>query len=307
MNRDLRHASKLVLPAGDWPGLLDFLCHRFPHVGRQQWQQRFARQLVLSAAGEPLDAQQSCVAGLELYYFREVAAEPVVPFAEHILFEDELLLVVDKPHYLTVAPVGRFVEQTLLRRLQQRYPRAQLSPLHRLDRLTAGVIMLCKQPGRRDAYQQLFRQQQVARCYEAIAAPLPQLEFPYEHHSRLQRHPELFFLTAEVSGTANAGTRIRVLQKGRAYWHYQLQPSSGRKHQLRVHMNSLGAPIVWDDFYPVVQPRSDGFDRPLQLLARSIAFVDPVNGQQRSFVSARQLALAQHLDQSVDCAGADLA
>lgn len=299
MQPDLRRASKLVLPPGNWPCLLDFVCARFPHIQPQQWQHRFERGLVVDGAGGELAAADPYQAGLHLYYFREVANEPVVPFQEQILFEDELLLVVDKPHFLTVSPVGQYVEQTLLRRLQRRYPEAQLSPLHRLDRLTAGVIMFCKQPARRDAYQQLFRAQQLHKTYEAIAVPLPHLQFPLVKTSCLEPHPEHFFLTAETNGAVNSETHIEVLARGSQYWHYLLKPITGRKHQLRVHMHSLGAPIVWDDFYPQVQQRN-GFTQPLQLLARSLEFVDPVAGLPRHFVSRLELQLANSLDAVLD-------
>lgn len=296
MAKDLRLASRLVLPAGNWPCLLDFLCCRFPHISRSQWQHRFERELILAADATPLQPQQPCLAGLQLFYFREVPNEQQVPFQEQILFEDELLLVVDKPHFLTLAPVGQYVEQTLLRRLQQRYADYQLSPLHRLDRLTAGVVMLCKQPEWRDAYQQLFRLQQVYKSYEAIAPPLPRLAFPCQLDSRMQRHHKHFFLSEEVPGPPNVSTKVNVLQRGSKYWYYLLEPLTGYKHQLRLHMSSLGAAIVWDDFYPRVAQRRDDFSQPLQLLARSLAFTDPVTGQQRSFASQRSLQLADSLD-----------
>lgn len=297
-NNKLAGASRVLLPQDELhASVLEFLCQRFTHVSREQWQQRFACGKILDGQGQPLAVEQDYQPGARLYYFRELEREAQVPFKEQLLYEDELLLVVDKPHFLTVSPVGGYVEQTLLRRMQRRYPGLELSPLHRLDRLTAGVMLLCKQPQYRDAYQQLFRLQQVEKVYEAVAAPLPELGFPYTRRSRMQPATDCFFLMREVPGEANSETCIHVIDRGARYWHYRLEPVSGRKHQLRVHMAGLGAPILGDDFYPQLQQRAaDDFTRPLQLLARSLAFVDPVTGQERKFCSMRRLQQAGALD-----------
>lgn len=284
----------MVLPTDEaHTSLLDFLIARFPHISAQQWQQRFGQGKILNEHAQVLSLEQGYVPGMPVFYFRELMHEVVVPFNEQVLYEDELLLVVDKPHFLAVSPVGSYVEQTLLRRLQRQYLELELSPLHRLDRLTAGVMLLCKQPQHRDAYQQLFRQQRVHKLYEAIAAPLLSVQFPLVYRSCMQASSECFFLMAETQGEANSETHISVLARGEQLWHYQLQPITGKKHQLRVHMASLGSPILGDDFYPVLSQRPlDDFTQPLQLLAREIAFKDPVTGEQRCFRSERQLERA---------------
>ena len=95
---------------------------------------------------------------------------------------------------------------------------------------------------------------------------------------------------AELEGEANALTRIEVIERRGDVWRYALEPVSGRKHQLRVHMAALGAPIVGDDFYPqVIERAADDYRQPLQLLARRLAFIDPLRGEPREFRSAREL------------------
>lgn len=285
-------ASRVVVPAGAPAELLEFLCARFPRISSAEWQQRLIQGRVLDASHQPFAPDARCSPGQVIYYFRQLAHEPPVPFEEQILFENEQLVVADKPHFLATAPVGCYIEQTLLRRLQRRLDLPQLTPAHRLDRLTAGVLILCKRPQDRDAYQALFRQQQTEKVYEALAAPLPQLSFPHVRDSLIVNDDEYFFRSREVAGTPNSSTRIEVLARHDEYWHYRLQPLTGRKHQLRLHMCALGAPILGDDFYPQPQRRAtDDFSQPLQLLARSLSFVDPVTGEHMHFESGRELQL----------------
>ncbi|MFL0350576.1 pseudouridine synthase [Stenotrophomonas lactitubi] len=284
--------SRLQLPPGNWVSLLEGLCARFPRIDRLQWESRFARGRVQDAQGRALAADMSWQVGLEIRYFREVADEPVIPFVETILHHDAHLLVADKPHFLPTAPAGAFVRETLLARLVERTGNADLVPLHRLDRLTAGLVLFSTQSETRDAYQRLFRERRIEKTYEALAPALPDLRFPLERHSRLQPG-EPFFRMAEVPGEPNARTRVEVIDAHGPVWRYRLVPESGRKHQLRVHMAALGAPILGDGFYPQLQDRPQGEgEPPLQLLAQALAFDDPLTGQRRSFRSARTLSVA---------------
>ncbi|WP_313148562.1 pseudouridine synthase [Stenotrophomonas sp.] len=285
--------SRLQLPPGDWPCLLDGLCARFPRIDRAQWQDRFARGRVQDAQGRALAADQPWQVGLEILYFREVSDEPSIPFREHILYQDEHLLVADKPHYLPVTPAGGYVRETLLARLVAQTGNAGLVPLHRLDRLTAGLVLFSQRPDSRDAYQRLFRERRIDKTYEALAPALPGLAFPLQRLSRIAAG-EPFFRMAEVQGEANARTRVEVIAAHGTVWHYRLQPDTGRKHQLRVHMAALGAPILGDDLYPQLQPVADPLQAPpLQLLARALAFQDPLSGERRAFSSERWLQLPE--------------
>lgn len=281
-------ASHLHLPAGPWRSLLDGLCDVLPGVDRATWLARLQQGKVLFQ-GQPLAVDSPYREGMRVEYFREVVNEREIPFAVEILHHDEHLLVVDKPHFLAVAPAGQWVEQTVLRRLQKQLQLPELVPLHRLDRLTAGVMLLSCQRSSRDAYLSLFRQQRMHKVYEAVAGPLPGLAWPYQAAHCLQPG-EPFFRMQAVSGPANAWTTLQVLERGSAYWRYRLQPQTGRKHQLRVQMAALGAALRHDPLYPQLQAHdADDFTQPLQLLARSLHFDDPLSGLPRHFLSQRQL------------------
>jgi len=283
--------SRLQLPPGHWSSLLDGLCARFPRIDRAQWQDRFARGRVQDAQGRALAPDMPWQVGLEIQYFREVADEPVIPFAETILHLDAHLLVADKPHFLPVTPAGGYVRETLLSRLVARTGNTELVPLHRLDRLTAGLVLFSTQAATRDAYQRLFRERRIGKTYEALAPALPGLAFPLQRDSRLVPG-EPFFRMAEAPGEPNARSRIELIEAEGPVWRYRLRPETGRKHQLRVHMAMLGAPIEGDDLYPQLRPRPDEtVESPLQLLAQGLAFDDPLSGEPRRFSSQRRLCL----------------
>ena len=279
-------SSRVFLPAGQWPTVLDCLCAHFAEVTADEWRARF----VEGADGRPLAMDAPYRRGLEVRYYRRVDSEPPVDGSERVLYVDEHLVVADKPHFLPVMAAGRWVEQTLQARLERRLGIRDLAPLHRLDRATAGLVLLSAQPATRDRYQALFRERRIQKVYEALAAPLPRCAFPLERSSRLAAGKP-FFRMAEVEGEANSTTRVDVLERGHACWRYRLEPVTGRKHQLRVHMAALGAPILNDPWYPDLAPeRPDDAARPLALVARTLAFVDPLSGVPRSFTSEVALA-----------------
>ncbi len=285
-------ASCVALPHGPWPRLIDFLAERLPAVSAAQWQQRMAAGRVLDERGRALDPDAPFAPGSRVYYYRELEAEPPIPFEEHIVHQDEHLLVADKPHFLPVTPAGRYVQQTLLVRLKRRTGIETLTPIHRIDRETAGLVVFSLRPQDRDAYQRLFREQQVEKVYEAIAPLRPELPLPAVYRSRIVEDLQ-FFRQREVAGEPNSETALELVEARGALGLYRLRPRSGRTHQLRVHMNALGRPIVGDLFYPEVVhgPHADDEDRSqaLRLLARALAFTDPVTGARRHFESRRVL------------------
>jgi tRNA pseudouridine32 synthase/23S rRNA pseudouridine746 synthase len=296
--RDGVGASCVAVPGPGWATVLDFLADRLPALPRAGWAARLQAGQVLGEAGQPLAASTPCQAGQRLYYWRGWADEPPAPEAERIVFQDDWLVVADKPHFMPVTPSGRFVQRSLLVRLQQRLGLAGLSPLHRIDRDTAGLVAFAVQPHTRGAYQALFRDRRVDKLYHAVAPLAPHLSFPLAHRSRLQADDERFFVSREVPGPANSETHVDLLHPlpagagGQAHGLYALRPVSGQRHQIRLHMAALGLPILGDAFYPqVLHPAGapDDLARPLQLLACALAFTDPVTGQARHFTSRRRL------------------
>ena len=284
-------ASRFQLPAGPWTRVLDALCACFPRVDRDTWTSRFLRGRIFDASGTPLPVDAPYRVGAEIRYYREVADEARIDATETLLHVDADLVVVDKPHFLPVMPGGGHVADTLLARLVRRFGDIGLVPLHRLDRLTAGVVLFSANPATRSRYQALFRDRAIEKRYEAIAAPLPGMCFPMQRQSRLERG-EPFFRMREADGEPNAFTGIDVLERGEATWRYALTPVTGRKHQLRVHMAALGAPIANDPLYPLLRDAApDDPQHPLKLLARSLQFIDPLSGAQRRFESAQTLRL----------------
>jgi tRNA pseudouridine32 synthase/23S rRNA pseudouridine746 synthase len=274
--------------------VLDFLLERMPDISRDEWLHRFAHDLVLNEAAKPVSATQTYTPHTKLYYYRHIANEPVLPATASIVFEDEHLIVADKPHFMPVTPAGRYVQQSLLVQLKHLTGNDDLVPLHRIDRETAGLVMFGKRLQDRDAYHALFRDKEMHKVYEAVAAYNPALELPRAHISRLQPD-QLFFKTQEVAGEPNSETRISLLKVEASRALYQLEPISGKRHQLRVHMMALGLPLEGDQFYPTVLRGPDAledFNNPLQLLAKTVAFTDPVTGEDREFHSALRLSIA---------------
>jgi len=279
--------SYLWLPVGNWPDLLTFLEQRFPAVASTTWIARMEKGEVVDATGVRLTPATPYRRGSCIYYYRELDTETPIPFDEAILYQDERLLVVDKPHFLPVIPTGRFLHETLLVRLKKKTGLAHLTPIHRLDRETAGVMIFSHDIATRGAYQSLFQQRVVDKVYEALAPTMPQLDLPLVYRSRMVDGTP-FFRMQEVCGEPNSETQIDLIERRQENSLYRLRPLTGKKHQLRVHMAALGMPIVNDTFYPDVRPcKGDDWSSPLKLLARAISFQDPVTGERLRFESNR--------------------
>ena len=260
-------------------------------MGRDVWQQRMLDGDVVDEHGITLTPSSAYQAHNRLYYYRAVPNEPRIPFDEVIVFQDEQLIVVDKPHFLPVMPSGGYLTETVLVRLKQKLGLDTLVPIHRIDRDTAGLVMFSVQPETRAAYHALFSQRNVQKTYEAIAPWRADLALPMTRQSRIVEAGH-FMLQHEVIGALNAVTRIDVLEVRGDLARYQLQPVTGKRHQLRVHMAALGLPILGDGLYPSLTPEGQlDYAHPLQLLAKRIEFTDPLSGQRRIFESRRTLTL----------------
>jgi len=265
-------------------------------VAVETWTRRMAKGEVTDESGRVVDPQTPYRVGACIFYYRELENESPIPFTERVLYRDEHILVADRPHFLPVIPSGRFLHQTLLVRLRNTYNIETLVPIHRLDRETAGVVLFSVNPRTRGHYTSLFRNRKVTKVYEALAPTLDTTRFPIVRRSRIVRG-EPFFRMKEVPGASNSETRICQGREVGRDSIYKLIPITGRKHQLRVHLAALGIPIVNEKLYPAITPsRDDDFSNPLKLVAKSLAFKDPLSGQQHYFESNIKVMSTQALD-----------
>ena len=288
------NATRLRLPSeGPWDTALEYILDRWNHVDPDGIAERFDRGEVVALGGERLTRATPLSEHTFIWYYRELPVEKRLPVELRILHQDENLLVVDKPHFLPTTPGGMYVAESALVRLRVHLDLPDLIPMHRLDRMTAGILMFSTNPATRGAYQLLFENRRIRKEYEAAAPIDPSLELdahPRTVHSRIVKSRD-YLLAQEVPGEPNAETRVQLVGEHNGVGRYRLQPHTGKTHQLRLHMAGLGLGILNDPFYPVLQPQQeDDYSIPLQLLARHIEFVDPLSSQPASFTSGLELS-----------------
>ncbi|KJK59403.1 pseudouridine synthase [Saccharothrix sp. ST-888] len=280
---------RLRLPMdGPWTTVRDHLVDRLP-VPASAVDDLLGEGAVVGTDG-PLALDAPYVPGAFLWYHRDFPEEATVPFPITVVHRDENIVIADKPHFMAMAPRGQHITQTALARLRRELDLPTLSPAHRLDRLTAGLAMFVIRPEHRAAYQGLFQDRLVRKEYEALAPYDPALDLPRTVSSRIVKEHGVL-AAQEVPGPPNSESRIELAETRGALGRYRLTPVTGRTHQLRLHMCSLGVPILADPLYPEVLPGTalDDFRDPLQLLARKLEFTDPLTGERRSFRSGRTL------------------
>ncbi|GAB2848943.1 RluA family pseudouridine synthase [Lentzea nigeriaca] len=283
-------AARLKLPAdGPWLSLRDHLVERLPRVAPARIEEMLREERIWSVSG-PLGLDAPFVPDSYIWFHRDLPVEVPVPFDVSVVYRDDDIVVADKPHFLATIPRGQHIMQTALVKLRDSLGLPDLSPAHRLDRVTAGLVLFVVRRELRGKYQTMFRDRLVTKEYEAIAPYSPSLTLPTVVRSRIIK--ERGIITAfEVDGEPNAETHVSLVEHRNGLGRYHLKPLTGRTHQLRLHMSGLGVPIVNDDFYPVLRERPlDDFSSPLQLLARTLSFVDPVTGEERSFTSGLKLS-----------------
>ena len=325
------NATRLKVPlTGHWGTVHQYVLEVFGHIDPAGISDRFHRGEVVDSAGAPLTVQSPLGTAEFIWYYRSLPEETPLPVTERVLFEDEHLLVVDKPHFLPTTPAGRYVQESLLVRLRHRLGLPDLVPIHRLDRGTAGVVLFAKNPQTRGAYQLLFEKRRVAKTYQCVSLISGRPEavaarFPLTVRNRIEKtkgvlRSRLVAYAPEASGLkagaaapgrkasgvspppepteANSSSRIELLEQGqnrsgRGVGLFRLTPHTGKTHQLRLHMALLGLGILHDRFYPKLwDDAPDDFDAPLQLLAHSLSFTDPLSGTPRHFASERRLVEA---------------
>lgn len=291
------HPSKLSLPQTN-PGVatvLEYLIIKFPYIDAQVWHQRMADGKVHWHDGTLITALSPFKPQQRVYYYREVESEPVIPFQETILFQDPHILVAYKPHFLPVTPGGIYVNECLQNRLRKSTGLEALQTVHRLDRVTAGLVMFSVNPDSRHHYHDLFKTRQIQKTYQAIAnikegENLVGKEWHVKNRIT-QSDPK--FLMQISEGEANSHSIIRCLEQRNKKALFELSPITGKTHQLRLHMEALGWPILNDKYYPLLQSQSaDNYSAPLQLLAKELKFIDPVTQQPRRFTYDGHLSLA---------------
>lgn len=320
------NATRLRVPkVGPWDTVADYLLERFGHVDPDGLMRRFDEREIVGLGGVPLNINTTLGEHEFIWYYRSLPAETPIPFEAKILHQDEHLIALDKPHFLPSTPGGRFIQESALVRLRNQVGNPDLVPMHRLDRATAGVILFAANPQTRGAYQMLFENRKISKKYQAVVALEPGtgletgrvLEANGEHpnvrtaqelDALLQSMPLVFenrmaklkgqLRSSVEEGVPNAQTKISLGAIGTSNGHHaglkvammELDPLSGKTHQLRVHLASLGLGIINDAFYPRLWDLApDDYSRPLQLLAHTISFTDPLTGKPRSFSSQQRL------------------
>ena len=288
--------SKLSLPQVN-PGVatvLEYLIIKFPYIDGEIWQQRMTEGKVHWHDGSLITAQSPFQSQQRVYYYREVDNEPSIPFKEAVLFQDEHILVAYKPHFLAVTPGGRYVNECLQTRLQHTTGNKALQALHRLDRVTAGLVMFSVNPATRHLYHQLFETRQIHKTYQAIANINDGENIvgeEWEIKNRIEQG-EPGFRMRVTKGEANSQSIIRCVQQTTLQALFELNPVTGKTHQLRVHMQTLDWPILNDKYYPTLQPESaDDYSAPLQLLAKELKFIDPITQDTRRFICDDNVSL----------------
>lgn len=278
-------------PDGEWATVRDHLLARFAGaIGADRVDAMFAEGRFVSVHRR-VAPDEPYTAGRFLWFHRDFAPEEPVPFPVGVVHHDARLVIADKPHFLATTPRGRHITETAVARLRRELGLPSLQPAHRLDRLTAGLVLFVVRPEDRGAYQTLFRDKLVRKEYEAVAPYDPSITFPRTVRSRIVKERGVI-AAREEPGEANSESRIELLEHREGLGRYRLLPTTGRTHQLRVHMNALGLPLVHDPVYPVIEPEgaADDWTRPLQLLARVLEFTDPVTGRPRRFESGLRLS-----------------
>jgi tRNA pseudouridine32 synthase/23S rRNA pseudouridine746 synthase len=291
--------SRILIPAGcdATKTVIEFLIDSFPAISESLWKERILGGKVHWENGEKVTLNTLCRELHKVCYYREVESEVEVPFKEQVVFQNDHFLIACKPHFLPVVPSGSYVENCLLNRLIKSTGITSLNPAHRIDRDTAGLVLFSKHPDERKLYQGLFVNGGIEKTYHAVThcieSPESRWHLGQTIENRIVEAEPRFRRKVSEEGEVNARSWAQLLSYDALNQAalFSLKPITGKTHQLRVHMAHVGMPLVNDPYYPVLQPKAQAlaFEKPLQLLAKTIAFNDPVSGEAFSFESGRSL------------------
>lgn len=288
-----KYPSTVTLPPAHkpYPSIIDFLVKRFPNIEKEIWSNRIAEGKIIDESGKKISFSTKYVPGDRLQYYREILNEPKIPFQERIIFENEEYIIADKPHFLPVIPAGPYVNECLLNRLRARTGNDNLTPVNRIDRETAGLVMFSCNQKTRGLYSHLFSEKKVHKIYEAITDyTSPHVISDRIIENRITKGEPWFRMKIET-GATNAITQISLLKSKNNLALFELIPVTGKKHQLRLHLSSMGFRIINDRYYPdLLEKKETDYKKPLQLLAKKIEFVDPVTGELKFFSSTQTLS-----------------
>lgn len=269
----------------------DFLVDRLPRLSAPRIDEMFGDQVWHDGTGRPLELAAAYLPHQFIWFHRDLPDEVPVPWEPEVLFRDDRIVVVDKPHFLAAIPRGNHIQQTVVVKLRQTLGLPELGPAHRLDRNTAGVMLCTTQRRWRGAYQQVFAHRGVDKRYLAVAPLRDDLVNPHEVRSHIVKERGQLQAVQSLDVEPNAHTTVTLLEDRGDLGLYEAIPHTGRTHQIRLHFHLLGIPIVDDPLYPqVLDTPIHDFSRPLQLLAADLGFDDPVDGARRSFTTGRTLA-----------------
>jgi tRNA pseudouridine32 synthase/23S rRNA pseudouridine746 synthase len=270
---------------------------RFPRISESIWRERIENNNVHFDDGEPVSFDTPYQVRRRICYYREVASEPTIPFEEKVLFENDDFMVVDKPHFLPVHPAGKYVNETLVTRLRMKHGFEELSSAHRLDRSTAGLVLCVKNRAKRGLYQQMFMDGVVKKTYLAAGNLPPETAQTHWHvKARMEPRDDYFRMQIVPKEPVNSESLIDLVGRKDGVGLFRLQPVTGKKHQLRVHLCAIGSGIINDPLYPdcLDEKVEEDYEHPMQLLAQRLEFTDPVTGNDMVFTSKRALHIFAH-------------
>jgi len=287
--------STATLPSGGgFATVYEFILVRFPRISEAVWRERIELNKVHFDDGEPVGFLTPYQAHRRICYYREVASEIKIPFVEEVIFENDDFLVVDKPHFLPVHPAGKYVNETLITRLRTKGGCEELSSAHRIDRSTAGLVLCVKNRLKRGLYQRMFMEGAVKKIYLAAGKlPLATGQTHWHIKARMEPGEEYFRMRIVPEGSVNSESLIDLIERHDEIGLFRLQPVTGKKHQLRIHLCAIGSGIINDPLYPdcLEEKAEEDYKHPMQLLAHRLEFTDPVTGEPMVFKSRRSLSL----------------